>query len=381
MTAGLILTGGGARGAYQAGVLKAIAEQFPDFHYPFPVISGSSAGALNAVGLGAGGDIFRHSVEHLEQLWLRLTSDTVYHANYWAMAKSAGQFIKGFMSGAGIDVPGSMLDNTPLRDFLETEVDFGRLTENIRDREIRAVSVTACGYRSGESVSFFQGEDDIEGWRSGSRLGVPTRLTLDHLMASSAIPTLFPPVKINREYFGDGVVRNMAPLSPAVHLGADRVLVVGVSANKTVRNARKISFGMPNLPHILEQVMNGMFIDIVEYDVDRVSLINAILSHRDVPAKVAADFGLRYIETLVISPSKPIDDIAIQHVKHLPAPVRQFFGLNKEPIEGGVSLASYLLFEGEFMRDLIALGYADAKAQAGQIAAFFEHEDRNIKIA
>lgn len=381
MTAGLILTGGGARGAYQAGVLKAIAEQFPDFHYPFPVICGSSAGALNAVGLSAGGEIFRHSVEHLERLWLQLSSDTVYHANYWAMAKSVGQFVRGFMSGAGIDVPGSLLDNTPLREFLLKEVDFNRLSENIEQRDIRAVSVTACGYRSGQSVSFFQGEPDIPAWRSGQRIGVPTRLGIDHLMASSAIPTLFPPVRINREYFGDGVVRNMAPLSPAVHLGADRILVVGVSANKTVRNARKSTFTVPKLPHILEHLINGMFIDIVEHDVDRVSLINTILTHADVPQNVADEFGLRYIETLVISPSKPIDEIAIHHVKALPAPVRQFFGLNKEPIEGGVSLASYLLFESEFMRDLIALGYQDAKRQAKEIALFFDHEDQSKKIA
>ena len=243
------------------------------------------------------------------------------------------------------------------------------------------MSVTACGYRSGQSVSFFQGEPDIPAWRSGQRIGVPTRLGIDHLMASSAIPTLFPPVRINREYFGDGVVRNMAPLSPAVHLGADRILVVGVSANKTVRNARKSTFTVPKLPHILEHLINGMFIDIVEHDVDRVSLINTILTHADVPQNVADEFGLRYIETLVISPSKPIDEIAIHHVKALPAPVRQFFGLNKEPIEGGVSLASYLLFESEFMRDLIALGYQDAKRQAKEIALFFDHEDQSKKIA
>ncbi len=374
MTAGLILTGGGARGAYQAGVLKAIAEQFPDFHYPFPVICGSSAGALNAVGLGGGGEIFRHSVETLEQLWLNLSSDKVYRSDYWAMAKGVGQFVKGFVSGEGIDVPGSLLDNSPLRKFLKNVVDFPRLRDNIQHRDIRAVSVTACGYRTGQSISFFQGEDDIEGWRSGPRVGVPTELTLDHLMASSAIPTLFPPVRIHREFFGDGVVRNMAPLSPAVHLGANRILVVGVSANKTNRHERRESKHQPRLPHILEHLINGMFIDVVENDVDKVGLINRLLEQVKDPEQVAEEMGLRPIETLVINPSQPIDEIAIKHVGQLPSAIRHFFGLNSEPIEGGVSLASYLLFEGDFMRDLIALGYKDAKNQAAEIQAFFDHE-------
>jgi len=374
MTAGLILTGGGARAAYQAGVLKAISDQFPGFDYPFPVVCGSSAGALNAVGIGAGGEIFRHSIQQVESLWLHLTSKNVYHSDYWSVAKNMGQFVKGFVTGDGIDIPGSMLDCTPLRKLLESEVDFIQLNDNVKHNDIKAISVTCCGYRSGQSVSFFQGEAGLEGWESGQRLGVRTKLTLDHLMASSAIPTLFPPVKINREYFGDGVARNMAPLSPAVHLGADRILVIGVSANTTTRHIRKECKKQPKLPHILEHVINGMFIDVVENDVEKIAIINSLLKKAAKPDQVAEELGLRFIETLVINPSEPIDEIAIKHIHRLPAPIRQFFGLNRKPVEGGVSLASYLLFEGEFLRDLISLGYRDAKKQAKEIEIFFNHE-------
>jgi NTE family protein len=375
MTAGLILTGGGARAAYQAGVLKAISDQFPGFDYPFPIVCGSSAGALNAVGIGAGGEIFRHSIEQVESLWLHLTSKNVYRSDYWSLAKNMGQFVKGFVSGDGIDIPGSLFDCSPLRKLLESEVDFNQLNHNIQHNDIKAVSVTCCGYRSGQSVSFFQGEAGLKGWESGQRLGVRTQLTIDHLMASSAIPSIFPPVKINREYFGDGVARNMAPLSPAVHLGADRILVVGVSANKTTRQIRKECKTQPRLPQILEHVMNGMFIDVVENDVEKIGLINTLLNKAATPKQVSEELGLRFIETLVINPSQPIDEIAIKYIDRLPAAIRAFFGLNREPVEGGVSLASYLLFEGEFLRDLITLGYRDAKKQAKGIETFFNHEN------
>ena len=374
MTAGLIMTGGGARGAYQAGVLKAIAEQFPDFDFPFPIICGSSAGAINAIGLGGGGAIFRHSVESLEEFWLKLRTEDVYRSNYWEAVKRMGKFVRGVVSGGGIGVPSSLLDNSPLRDFLKSKADFERLALNIKEGNIRAVSVTCCGYRSGNSVSFFQGAKDIAGWQSGQRIGTRTELTLDHLMASSAIPTLFPPVHINREYFGDGVVRNMAPLSPAAHLGANRILVIGVSANTTVRTERKRTSTEPKLPHVMEHLVNGMFIDIIENDLDKVAVINSLLKHVADPDKVAQELGLRYIETLVINPSEPIDDIAAKYVKNMPALARQIFGLNKEPIENGASLASYLMFDAGFMRDLIALGYRDAKRQAKELAIFFAHE-------
>ena len=377
MAAGLILTGGGARAAYQAGVLKAISDQFPGFDYPFPIVCGSSAGALNAVGLAAGGEIFRHSIDKVESLWLHLTSKKVYHSGYWSVAKNMGQFVKGFMTGDGIDIPGSMFDAAPLRQLLETEVDFNQLNQNIKHHDIQAVSVTCCGYRSGQSVSFFQGKEALKGWSSGQRVGVRTTLTLDHLMASSAIPTIFPPVKINREYFGDGVVRNMSPLSPAVHLGADRVLVVGVSANTTTQAVRKACTKQPKLPHILEHVINGMFIDVVENDVAKIELVNKLLKKSAKPEQVSEELGLRFIETLVINPSQPIDELAIKHIHRLPAPIRHFFGLNRGHVEGGVSLASYLLFEGAFLKDLVRLGYRDAQKQAAEIETFFHHESNN----
>ncbi len=368
---GLVLTGGGARAAYQVGVLKAISDQLPDLNYPFPIICGTSAGAINAVGIASSGNIFRHSIERLEDLWSDLKTEKVYRSDLWGMTKRMGHFIRAALGGEEREMPASMLDNSPLRDFLLSHIDFDCLTDNISNGGIDAVCITACGYRSGQSVSFFQGKENLASWHLGQRVGVKTTMSVDHLMASSAIPTLFPPIKINREYFGDGVVRNMAPLSPAVHLGSDRILIIGVSANRVTSPVRKRQDKFPPLPYIMEHMLNGAFIDTIENDVDKALLINQLI--KAIPPENLDKFGLnlRPLEILNISPSQPIDDIAQAHVKDLPVAVRKFVGQNSENPEGGASLASYLLFEGGFMRDLIKLGYIDAQAHARQIENFF----------
>ncbi|ABC32755.1 predicted esterase of the alpha-beta hydrolase superfamily [Hahella chejuensis KCTC 2396] len=371
-TAGLVLTGGGARAAYQVGVLKAISDQLPDLHYPFPIICGASAGGINAVGLASSGDIFRHSVERLDSLWSELRTEQVYRSDFWGMAKRMGHFVKSFLSGDDKEIPASMLDNAPLRDFLVTHTDFTRLREAIASPEgIRAVCLTACGYRSGQSVSFFEASPDVQGWHLGQRVGVRCELEVDHLLASAAIPTIFPPVRINREYFGDGVVRNMAPLSPAVHLGCDRILVIGVSANRVCAPVRRTSGKYPSLAQIMEHMLNGAFIDTMENDIDRALIINQLLKLVPEESLREAGISMRPLEMLVISPSQPIDEIAARHAGELPKAVRQFLGQGKPNQEGGASLASYLLFEGPFMRDLIKLGYQDAQAHARQIENFF----------
>lgn len=380
-THGLILTGGGARAAYQVGVLKAVSDLLPDLHDPFRIICGTSAGALNAVGLASGADIFRHNVARLEQIWANLKTGDVYRSDVLGMTRRLTHFARSVVQGQSEDVPMSLLNNDPLRALLEKHIPFDRIRQAILDNRIDAVAVTACGYACGQSISFFQARDGIEGWNLGQRVGIRCDLGLDHLMASSAIPTVFPPVKINREYFGDGVIRQMAHISPTLHMGADSIFIIGVSANRVCVPTRKKSQALPSLAQVMEHVLNGAFIDTMEYDVDRLLLINRLVEL--IPQRKLAEAGmghLRPINMLEISPSQPIEEIASRHIDALPLMLRRLMGKNLDLGEGGNSLASYLLFDSAFCRELIALGYADAKQQARAIEQFFAPPPRQEQV-
>ncbi|WP_227519930.1 patatin-like phospholipase family protein [Mangrovitalea sediminis] len=369
--AGLVLTGGGARAAYQVGVLRAVSDLLPDLNDPFRVICGTSAGAINAVALAGGDDIFRHNVGHLERLWARLKIEDIYRADVFGMSRWMTGFVRGILQGQG-DEPVSLLDNRPLRAFLEKEMHFDAIARSIDEGRLDAIGINACAYTAGQNVCFFQGKPEVASWDLGQRVGAKCQLTLDHVMASSAIPTIFPPVKLNREYFGDGVTRQMAHISPALHMGADRVLVIGVSANRVSKPVRFSAKEPPSLAKVMEHVLNGLFLDTMEYDIDRLITINRLVDLIPEEKRQEAGLNLRPVKLLDISPSRPINEIASQYLDGLPLILRRLLGRNLEKGEGGASLASYLLFDHRFCRDLIALGYQDAQAQAHQLVEFLD---------
>ncbi|MCP5209124.1 MAG: patatin-like phospholipase family protein [Hahellaceae bacterium] len=368
----VVLTGGGARSAYQVGVLRAISDLAPDLSHPFDIICGTSAGAINALGIASGGDIFRHNIAKIESLWGNIKTEEIYRTDLWGMTRRLGHFTKSLMNAETSDHPASLLDNAPLRGFLDKHIDYKALNAAINLGHLHSVCITACGYKSGQSVNFFQAKEQVPGWHLGQRIGMATTLTTDHLLASSAIPMIFPPVKINREYFGDGVVRQMAPLSPAIHLGAKKILIVGVSANRVCPAQRRKTASFPSLSNVLEHVLNGAFIDVIEHDYDHALLINNLLKLIPDAELEKSNISLRPLELLEISPSEPIDDIANRHLSSLPKNIQRFVGKNDRNSESSSSLASYLLFEGIFCKELIRLGYQDAQAHANQIVSFLE---------
>ncbi|MGQ5489021.1 patatin-like phospholipase family protein [Thauera sp. ZXT1-4] len=372
--AALVLTGGGARAAYQVGVLHAIRElRGKRSGNPFPILCGTSAGAINAVALATHAGDFNRAVRHITRIWRGLHVADVYRVDPPALLGSGLRWGSALFGGWLLrQTPRSLLDNAPLRALLQHALDFGAIDRAIASGDLYAVSVTASGYSSGESLAFYQGACDIQPWRRAKRLGVRGSLEVDHLLASAALPFVFPAVKIHREYFGDGSMRQLAPVSPAVHLGADRILVIG--AGRTAEEGRVRSDQYPSPAQIAGHALSSIFLDTLEVDLERLARINDTVSRLDPAQREVAGIGLRPIEALVIQPSQRLDTIAARHARSLPPLLRVVLrGLGTLRREGS-TLLSYLLFEPGFTRALIELGYHDALAQSGAIRRFLRIE-------
>ncbi len=275
---GLILSGGGARAAYQVGVLAAIADLLPESaENPFEVIVGTSAGAINAVSLACGALDFQQAIRKLTSVWQSFRTELVYRTDWWGVLRQAGRFIGQHLLGLGRGLaPVALLDNSPLRDLLLKELDFSGINLAVARRKLRAVAITAFAYQSGQAVTFYQGRGNIDPWMRHRRHGLPARLRIEHLMASSAIPLLFPPVRLNNEYFGDGAVRQAAPISPALHLGADKVLVIGVRSQTQEEQIIPMTARPPSLAQIGGHLLNSTFIDNLESDLELLGRLNTL---------------------------------------------------------------------------------------------------------
>ncbi|MEM8549020.1 MAG: patatin-like phospholipase family protein, partial [Pseudomonadota bacterium] len=276
----LVLPGGGARGAFQVGVLKALVELLPPRpRNPFRIISGTSAGAINSVVLASKAQRFAAAVAELEQVWASFETRSVYRSDGWTMLRSSMHWLAALVfGGLGVNNPKSLLDNAPLRALLSRNVRFPRIQNNIERGFLDAVAVTAASYNSAQSVTFFQGNEQMHGWTRTRRVGRATPLTLDHLMASVAVPMIFPPVAIGGEFFGDGAMRQATPLSPAVHLGADRILVIGVRDERADRSAAPVGEDYyPSFGRIAGYVLDTLFLDGLYSDLERLTRINQML--------------------------------------------------------------------------------------------------------
>jgi NTE family protein len=373
---GLILTGGGARAAYQVGVLKAIAEFMPRrAHSPFQVICGTSAGAMNAVTLAVNAQHFRKGVKYLLGIWTSAHVGDIYRSDALGVLKNTGRWVSGLvLSLLGINHMHriSLLDNSPLATFLEQALPCDKIQENIDAGALHALSITASGYGSGHSVTFYQGVPGIQPWKRTRRQGVETKIGIEHLMASSAIPFIFPAVLIHREYFGDGSVRQIAPISSALHLGADKVLLMGAWHDDDEEGRRHRMDTYPTLAQIAGHALDSIFMDGLEVDLERLQRMNKTVSL--IPEELRSATDMRHIEVLVISPSQPLEKVAERHIQRLPWPIRLLLRSAGVMRRSGANLVSYLLFDRHYCHALIDLGYQDALKRREEILEFLGYD-------
>ena len=363
---GLVLPGGGARNAYQVGVLRAIAEILPaEINNPFPVITGTSSGAINASMLASTAGDFRNGIDRLTGVWENFECGMVFHDDNWSALRSASHWALTLLSGGYATAhPRSVLDNQPLRELLESHIRFARIQHAIDRGDLRALAVTSSGYDSGMSNCYYQGDPTINPWRRTHRCGVPVELRIDHLMASIAIPLIFPSVKVNGEYHGDGTMRETAPLSPALHLGANRLLIIGVQDESHSSGDEPL---YPSIGQISGYVLDTLFMDRLNADIERLNRINLTIAETGVQNVKLEDKTLKPVEFLVISPSTDLSEIVAKHMKRAPTSVRALLRGMGALNRAGRPLISYLLFEGPFCKELIELGYKDGLKQRGAI--------------
>lgn len=385
---GLVLTGGGARAAYQVGVLHAIHSILCDADWtpqrsPFDIVCGTSAGAINATALACRSDNFDEAIQKLTSVWENFEVEQVYRADSLGVLRSGARWLSLLSFGWLLrkwraHPPNSLLNNTPLVSLLHRMLDLPRLDAALASGTLHALAVTASSYTAGQHITFYQSAKDIAPWARMQRIALPTQIGIEHLLASSAIPLIFPATPIycngHREYFGDGSMRQLAPISPAIHLGADKVLVIG--AGRLVEPPPDTSepVDYPSLAEIAGHAMSSIFLDSLAVDIERLNRINLTLSL--LPPEVRNKTPLRPVEMLIIAPSERLDVIASRHVGSLPLPVRTLLsGIGATEVRGA-ALASYLLFEASYTGELIKLGQHDTYLRRDDVLAFFGAERR-----
>lgn len=367
----LLLTGGGARAAYQVGVLKALAQSMPRAApLPFRVINGTSAGAINSAALACYASCMHLAVRKLETVWKNFSTSMVYKSDFLSVfGHITRNILTSFQSEHINHPPASLLNNRPLRKLLNDILDLHRIERNLHRDYLEALSITASSYTTGDSVAFFQSNTQ-HSWQRAKREGRATRINVEHLMASSAIPMVFPSVNIYNHYFGDGSIHQLSPLSPSIHLGANKIFIIGVDQPKEP-HPPGYSAHFPGLSAVAGHLLDSVFTDTMQSDLERLDRINRTLSL--LPSE-QQNKELKQIDSFIINPSKNFNAIAAQYYDDMPWAIKVLLRIIGVKKRSQSSLTSYLLFEKRYTQHLIQIGYDDGMKQLPEIRKFLELE-------
>ena len=376
---GLVMTGGGARGAYQAGVLKRVGElkRARTRGNPFPIIGGASAGAINGAALATGCNDFASATQRLAEAWATLGPSDIFHCGLFSQAHNSLTWILDLSFGAilGGGNARSLLDATPLHHFLSQHLDCDRIQENIKRGYLYALAISATNYNSGRSYLFIQGRKGHPLWKRTRLVTVATKITVDHVCASSAIPLVFQPVKLKTPrgsaFFGDGCARLQQPLSPVIRLGATKVFAIGVRCGNKESQEETTDERHPSLAQVMGVLFNVMFLDHLATDIEHLERLNQLLNDGHInQLGIEGGQKIRPLGTFIITPSVNLSDLAEQHQRDMPGMIQYFVSSLGRDAASCADLMSYLLFTPSYTRDLIEIGYHDASERIDEIEDF-----------
>jgi NTE family protein len=397
-----VLTAGGARGAYQAGVLRRLGElpSLRDRPSPFSIVTGASAGAINGAIVACGSLEFREATRRLARLWSELSVGDVFKADPVSLGWNGARLIRDFSYGVFFGGAGtrSLLDTAPLRAFLSRHLRFGGIAKAIDAGVLHAVAISATSYHSGKSFTFVEGRPELSLWNKSRRVALPTALNVDHILASSAIPIVFPPVRVATRagelHFGDGALRLVNPISPAIRLGASRVFAIGIRCHASAAElwqaetgardgaGQPASLASPPLSQICGVFMNAIFLDHLDADLDHLLRMNELVeAHRQVAGSDDA-FGaggavqepIRTVLPLMVTPSEDLALVASRYASKMPRLIRHMMDGLGTPDAQSADLMSYLLFDAAYLKTLVDIGWRDADARIDEIEAFLAAE-------
>lgn len=374
---GLVLTGGGARAAYQVGALRALSDITKFEKIPFTIISGFSAGAINGTWLASRCENFDGATKSMWDTWASMTTDKVFTTSSISLMSIALRWLKDRSLGGLLQKQSQinfLLDTTPLSEFIKSNIDFDNLNTHLDMNRLHGVAITAANYRTGHSTIFYNGSADIQDWKKFNRVSVRTSLKPEYVMASSAIPIFFPPVQVEDSYYGDGMIRLNAPLSSAIHMGAEKLLVIGIRGPRPALHSDAIVANTISVSEIAGTILNGLFFDSLDADLDRMQRVNRTLSVMSYEELKLLPDQLRKIPLLNLKPSEEMANLPNCEMTRLPGALNYLLrGIGVTPVKGR-DLLSYLSFEPGYLQSLLKLGYEDTIRRKEQVQEFFEIE-------